>query len=176
VWLLHALTFDPGWIPGRSWRVSDRPAVPFPGNPPAPPSPARLYYDGDCGLCHRSVRFILAEERASPEPLRLRFAPLASESFEAMLARHGLARRDLPDSIVLELEDGSLCTQATAAIEIASRLGGLWRAIAFVARGLPRSALDRLYEGIARIRKRVFAKPGDRCPILPPELRARFET
>lgn len=60
-------------------------------------------------------------------------------------------------------------------LEIASRLGGIWRGIARIAAPLPQGLLDRAYDAIARIRKRLFAQPKDACPILPPILRARFD-
>lgn len=138
--------------------------------------PARLFYDGDCGFCHRSVRFILSEELATPAALRLRFAPLGSDTFRACLARHPeLDAASLPDSIVLELEDGVVFTRSAAALEIASRLGGIWRLLALAGRLVPKPLLDAGYDGIARIRKRLFAQPKDACPILPPDLRARFD-
>lgn len=186
--LLLALACDPGLWRGRrlapggvSGSATGSELVSEPGNQPdiaaAERRPARLFYDGDCGFCHRSVRFILSEELATPAELRLRFAPLGSETFRACLARHPeLDATALPDSIVLELEDGVVLTRSAAALEIASRLGGFWRGLALVGRLVPRPLLDAGYDGIARIRKRLFAQPKDACPILPPDLRARFDS
>jgi len=167
LFLLLIFAAEPGWWPGRSlFRSADA----EPGL-----QPAMLYYDGDCGFCHRSVRFVLSEELATPESLRMRFAPLSSEHFrDHIAAREDVDTDRLPDSIVLLLEDGQLLTRSAAALEIASRLGGLWRGIALLARLLPQSLLDRAYDGVARIRKRIFRAPSDSCPILPPDLRARF--
>jgi len=171
LWLLTLLAFDPGWIPARSRRSRRTHA----STEPPPPDAARLFYDGDCGFCHRSVRFVLAEEPASPSDGRLRFAPLASDAFEALIERHPSLGRDLPDSIVLELEDGTILTRSEAVLEIGSRLGGLWRALSILGGLLPRRLLDAAYDGIARIRKRLFAQPKEVCPILPPRLRQRFD-
>lgn len=166
LWLLHLLAVDPAWLPGRT-RVAPEAAQ---------ARSARLFYDGECGLCHRSVRFILAEERGMPEPLRLRFAPLQGELFERWLdTRPDLRAGELPDSILLELEDGRVLTRSGAALEIAERLGGFWRVLATVVRPLPEAWLDGLYDGLARVRKRLFAEPKASCPILPPDLRARFD-
>lgn len=167
--LLQILACEPStWWPGRSAHS------PSPGAIAA--GPARLFYDGDCGLCHRSVRFILSEERGTPEALRLRFAPLESRTFEQRLATRGdLSIDSLPDSIVVELEDGSILVRSAAACEIASRLGGLWLGLARASAWLPRRLLDRGYDGIAFIRKHLFARPAESCPILPPALRARFD-
>ncbi|MEM9175814.1 MAG: DUF393 domain-containing protein, partial [Myxococcota bacterium] len=165
--LVHAFAADPAWWPGRSFeglRGSEG------------EGDALLFYDGDCGFCHRSVRFVLSEEANTPDALRLRFAPLSSDTFdERIAARDDVEAGGLPDSIVVLLEDGRLLTQSAALLELASRLGGLWRAVALVASPLPEGFRDAAYDGIARIRKRLFAQPSDACPILPPDLRARFD-
>lgn len=162
--LVHAFAANPAWWPGRSFegvRGDDS---------------ALLFYDGDCGFCHRSVRFVLSEEANTPESLRLRFAPLASETFARRIAaRDDVDADSLPDSIVVLLEDGRLLTRTAALLELASRLGGLWRGIALVASPIPERLRDAAYDAFARIRKRLFEQPNDACPILPPDLRARFD-
>lgn len=177
--LLILLAAEPGAWSGRTLRSSATRPTTANGEAIATAGariPARLFYDGDCGFCHRSVRFILAEELATPASLRLRFAPLGSATFGECLARHPeLDPATLPDSIVLELEDGSIRTRSAAALEIASRLGGGWRFVAIVGSQLPSRLLDTGYDAIARIRKQLFAQPKDACPILPPDLRARFD-
>lgn len=184
VWLATLLAFDPGWLPPRSRALSTAAAEAEAGpeaeaEAGATTAPAictaRLFYDGDCGFCHRSVRFVLAEESPLQPDRRLHFAPLDSRAFEALLERHPSLREDLPDSLILELEDGTLRTRSAAVLEIAGRLGGLWRALAVLGSLLPRSVLDRAYDVVARVRKRIFARPRDSCPILPPGLRQRFD-
>ena len=180
VWLTSLLAFDPGWLPPRSRALSGATegagGGAEAGATTAPTAcTARLFYDGDCGFCHRSVRFVLAEESPLRPDRLLHFAPLESRAFEALLERHPSLRGDLPDSIVLELEDGTLRTRSAAVLEIAARLGGLWRALAALGSLLPRSVLDRAYDVVARVRKRIFARPKDSCPILPPGLRQRFD-
>lgn len=168
--LLHFFAADPSWWPGRSLHPVQRASHDSAG------PQATLFYDGSCGFCHRSVRIILSEELNTPPSLRLRFAPLEGEVFARTVAgRDDLDPSTLPDSIVLLTEDGAVLTQSTAALEIASRLGGVWRGIALVFGVLPRGLLDRAYDSIARVRKRLFAEPKDACPILPPDLRARFD-
>ena len=154
LWLpLALLSCDPAWVPAK--RAG---------------APARLFYDGDCGLCHAAVRFVLAEDR---EGRAFRFAPLSSESFARVAPIE--VRATLPDSIVVALRDGALLVRSAAALEIAARLGGLWRALARVTALLPAALLDRLYDAIARNRKRFVGPPADSCPAVSPELRARFD-
>ena len=151
--LLHGFTFDPAWLAPR------RDA-----------SPATLFYDGACGLCHRAVRFVLAEDR---DGRGFRFAPLASEAF---LQEVPASLRDaLPDSLVLVTPDGQVRVRSAALIETGRRLGGLWLLLAGLSRALPQTALDRAYDAIAAVRHRLFQRPVEACPLLPADLRARFD-
>ena len=162
--LVHAFAANPAWWPGRTVQGATG------------KESAHLFYDGDCGFCHRSVRFVLSEEANTPAPLRLRFAPLASETFDRRIAaRDDVDVGALPDSIVVLLEDGRLLTRTAALLELASRLGGLWRGVALLASPIPEPIRDGAYDAFARIRKRLFEQPTDACPILPPDLRARFD-
>ena len=143
------------------------------GNATPDRSRATIFYDGGCGLCHRFVRFVLAVDR---EGKCFRFAPLESEVFTALRkASTRSAMLDDIDSIVLSLPDGSLLVRAAAVIEIGKILGGVWRAAAVAASVIPLRLLDAGYDGIARIRHRIFPTPQDACPILPAHLRDRFD-
>ncbi len=152
--LVHAFTFDPAWV--RAQR-SDA-------------GPVHVFYDGGCGLCHRAVRFLLAEDREGV----FRFAPLESERFGEAVGPD--LRDDLPDSIVLLLPDGRLQVRSGALIEIGRRLGGAWGALARAARVVPAFLRDAAYDGVARIRHRLFARPEAACPLLPAHLRERFDS
>jgi predicted DCC family thiol-disulfide oxidoreductase YuxK len=161
--LLHFFTFDPGWI--------------------APRLPEReeggrhtcVFYDGTCGLCHRTIRFLLAEDAAG---LRFRFAPLDSDRFRSAAARpeSGFERGEsIPDSVLVQLPGEAMLTRAAGALEIGQQLGGLWRLIAIVASWIPLAVLNAGYDFIARTRHRLFARPDDACPIVPVHLTDRFE-
>jgi predicted DCC family thiol-disulfide oxidoreductase YuxK len=151
--LLHGLTFDPRWVPPR------RDA-----------SPATLFYDGACGLCHRAVRFVLAEDL---DGRGFRYAPLASDAFRRLVSP--AERAALPDSLVLVTPDGRVRSRSAALRETGSRLGGVWRVLAWAAGIVPVGLLDLGYDWIARMRSRMFARPADVCPILPADLRKRFD-
>lgn len=150
--MLHLFTFDPAWIPRRSPGVVET-----------------LFYDGACGLCHRAVRFLLAED---PDGIAFRFAPLGSDTFVAHVPEAERAR--LPDSLVLLTVDGRVLTRSAAVRHLMERLGGIWRALAAALHVVPAAAQDATYDAIARLRHRLFARPKDACPLLPPHLRARF--
>jgi predicted DCC family thiol-disulfide oxidoreductase YuxK len=132
------------------------------------PDPELLFYDGGCGLCHRSVRFVAAADRAG----RFRFAPLGGETFRALVPED--RRGALPDSIVVRRADGALLERSEAALHVLRRLGPGWRVVAALLALVPRRLRDAGYDFVAGRRLRWFARPEDACPLVPPHLRARF--
>lgn len=129
-----------------------------------------VFYDGGCGLCHRTVRFAIARDR---DGSRFRFAALGSEAFRRLVPE--ALRAGLPDSIVVLTPDGTLLARSAAAIHILERIGGPWRLQGRLLALVPQGIRDLGYNGIARLRHRLFGRPTDACPVTPPELRARFE-
>jgi predicted DCC family thiol-disulfide oxidoreductase YuxK len=60
-------------------------------------------------------------------------------------------------------------------VHILSRLGGGWKIAAGVLTLIPRPLRDAGYDFVAATRYRVFGKRDELCPVLPPELRERFD-
>jgi predicted DCC family thiol-disulfide oxidoreductase YuxK len=129
-----------------------------------------IFYDGTCGLCHRTVRFAIARD---PDGRHFRFAALGSEAFRRLVPEG--RRADLPDSLVVLTADGALLSRSGAVIHILDRIGGPWRLPGRLLALVPQGIRDLGYDGIARVRHRLFGRPTDACPVTPPELRARFE-
>jgi predicted DCC family thiol-disulfide oxidoreductase YuxK len=127
-----------------------------------------LFYDGDCGLCHASVRFVLNRDRRD----HFRFAPLGGDTFDRTVPVDG--REHLPDSLVLLSENDGLLTRSDAVLHVLYRLGGGWRLLARLAAVVPRSLRDRIYDLVARWRRQLFARPAGTCPVVPPSLRGRL--
>jgi predicted DCC family thiol-disulfide oxidoreductase YuxK len=134
----------------------------------ATPTRAVLFYDGGCGLCHRSVRALLALDRAGA----LRFAPLGGETLRELVPE--VERAALPDSLVLRTADGRLLVRTAAVVESLRLLGGPAGSLAAMARVVPRPLADRLYDLVARVRRRLIRPPAGACPAVGPVLRARF--
>ncbi|NRA01592.1 MAG: DUF393 domain-containing protein [Myxococcales bacterium] len=151
--LLHLFAFDPAWVPARR---ANR--------------PERIFYDGDCGLCHRSVRFVLAEDRPGDT---FRFAPIESQTFERVVPE--AARAGFPDSTAVQTADGRLLLRSAATLHVLGALGGGWRLASILAGLCPLAIRDLGYDGIAHIRSRLFRRPEAACPVVAPELRARFD-
>jgi len=137
---------------------------------PASPSSELLFYDGHCGLCHRAVKFVLKHDRSGNA---FRFAPLQGSTFQSRVFPE--QRAALPDSIVVLTDAGSLLVRSDAFVHILRRLGGGWSFLASLIDVIPRPLRDLAYDFIARVRYRVFGKRDDLCPIVPPDLRARFD-
>jgi predicted DCC family thiol-disulfide oxidoreductase YuxK len=132
-------------------------------------TPAVIFYDGVCGLCDHTVRFVLEHDT---EGTLFRFAPLQSDYAIATLAAHG---RDASELDTVSLLDGDrLLVKSDAVLTILDRIGGVWRLIA-LARFLPRFLRDTGYQWVARNRYRWFGR-FDHCALPPPELRQRFIT
>jgi predicted DCC family thiol-disulfide oxidoreductase YuxK len=124
--------------------------------------PETIYYDGHCGLCHGFVKFVLGRDTEA----RFRFSPLVKLSPEE--------RKDLPDSIVVRTPQG-LLVKSDAAFYVLKGLGGFWGGLAACARIFPRVIRDFVYDFIARIRYRIFGTRDAVCPLVPKELRSRFD-
>lgn len=129
-----------------------------------------VFYDGACGLCHRTVRFAIARDR---DGRHFRFAALGGEAFRRLVPE--ALRAGLPDSIVVLTPDGTLLARSAAVIHILERIGGPWRLPGRLLALVPQGIRDLGYDGIARMRHRLFRRPTDACPVTPPDLRARFE-
>lgn len=127
-----------------------------------------LFYDGDCGLCHRFVLFVLKHEQ---EPL-FRFAPLGGETFLASF-NEGEAEA-FPDSLIIKTSEGDILTLSDAAVYALKTLSPGWSRMGKFVGILPKSVRDFGYRCVAAVRRKLFKKPEGVCPIVRPELRNRL--
>jgi predicted DCC family thiol-disulfide oxidoreductase YuxK len=137
--------------------------------PAPPPETETIFYDGHCGLCHRTVQFVLKRDSRRC----FRFAPLQGATFEQRAPP--AMRSGLPDSVIVLTSDGRLLTRSNAILHIYGRLGGLWNALAVAMAIVPRPIRDAAYDFIARIRYSVFGRRSETCPVVPANLRSRFD-
>jgi predicted DCC family thiol-disulfide oxidoreductase YuxK len=129
-----------------------------------------LLYDGTCGLCTRLVQWVLRTDRHGV----VRFASLQGELARRARLRH--PELEQADSIVwLEPADGSTraLLRSDAVLQVWTYLGGRWRLLARVARWLPRSLRDWLYDRVAIRRKKWFGA-ADACELPTPAQRGRM--
>lgn len=109
-----------------------------------------IFYDGECPLCNRAIRFILKEDKKG----EFFFAPLNGKTAEQELSGLRLKNPNL-DTLVL-LEDGKIYLEGKGALRILWHLGGKWLVLGWLS-FLPPFLLDALYRLIARNRYRLFS-------------------
>jgi predicted DCC family thiol-disulfide oxidoreductase YuxK len=131
-----------------------------------------ILYDGVCGLCNRSVQFLLKRDKRGA----LRFASLQSDFAAKVLGRHGIDPTDLDTfHLVVNYEqpDERVLSRGDAVLRAWRELGGSWKTLATIAQVTPRALRDLIYNLIARNRYRVFGKY-DTCMLPDPKQRHRF--
>jgi predicted DCC family thiol-disulfide oxidoreductase YuxK len=153
MFLLHLFTFDPAWLPRRTVGRSEW-----------------VFYDGNCALCHGWVRFVLAEDSGDKA---FRFSPLEGGLFPSRVQRE--KGSSLTDSLVVLTEDEKLLTRSGAVLYILRSIGGLWRMLAVIMDLIPHRFRDWCYDRVAGVRKQVFGRCENVCPVLSAELRRRFD-
>jgi len=124
-----------------------------------------LFFDGVCGLCNRSVDFILTRD-----PLgRFKFAPLQGET-----ARQLLLPADFENlnSLVLWV-DGRTYRKSAAVVRVLWRLSPLWKCLGTALWCIPLPLRNLGYLLVARSRYRLFGKH-DACRMPTAEERLRF--
>jgi predicted DCC family thiol-disulfide oxidoreductase YuxK len=127
-----------------------------------------VLYDGVCGFCNGSVRWLIARDRRE----RLRFAPLQGETAAALRARHPEIPTSL-DTIAFVEENGRVWVRSAGVFRALRELAAPWRWLAALRFVAPASIWDVAYQAFARRRYRWFGRY-EACPIPPPEVRARF--
>jgi predicted DCC family thiol-disulfide oxidoreductase YuxK len=135
-----------------------------------------VVFDGQCGLCNRSVRWLLPRDRSD----RMRFAPSTAPQVAELLARHGISSADpalAPASVLVFSHAGEpgerIHVRSQAVLALLRELPAPWPFIAAPLRLIPRPILDLVYRFIARVRYRIWGRL-DACPIPTPDERRRF--
>jgi predicted DCC family thiol-disulfide oxidoreductase YuxK len=132
-----------------------------------------LLYDGECGLCNRVVRRLLAADRDG----RLHYAPLQSAPAQEFLRRHGLPAEN-PDSLVFvpDWDDpafGAPRLRTDGALAACAVAGGSWWRVLGWTRFVPAVVRDGAYKLVARFRYALFGKYRP-APLPDPAWERRF--
>ncbi len=122
------------------------------------------FFDGESGVCTRSVQFLLERDRDA----RMRFAPLQGDTAVQMLPAENV--RDL-DTMAFH-EEGVLYFRSTALLRAVAFGGGVHGACARDALWIPAPLRDLVYRLIAKYRLKLGAKLS--CRLLTPEEGRRF--
>ena len=131
--------------------------------PAAIPQPVVLY-DGTCGLCHRSVRWLMKRDRR-----RLWYAPLQGETAAALRATYPIPATL---ELVVLIDGDRMILRSKVFLHAARHLTRPWR-WAYAFRWLPAWPLDLGYRVVARLRYRLFGHY-DTCRLPTADERAQL--
>lgn len=120
-------------------------------------APPVLFFDGECGLCNRTVRWLMARDRRRV----LRFAPLQGKLAALKLPAFPAGFEE--GSVVLWDEAG-VHYRSDATLRAVARLGGVWRAAGALL-WVPKMLRDRVYRWVARNRIHWFGRV-ESCALL----------
>lgn len=104
-----------------------------------------LFYDGQCHLCHLSVRFLLWADNKK----KFKYGELTGKTAKTLLEN-----KNLGDTVVL-WENGKIYIESRAVLRLFWHLGGLYRVIGILA-FLPSFLFDWLYKLISKHRCKFF--------------------
>ncbi len=141
-----------------------------PSDPAEPVPPRLVLFDGYCGLCDRTVQWLLRHDSEG----RLRFAPLQGDTAALVRARHPEIPTELDSLLYVEREDGveQVLWRSRAVFRIARQLPGAVRLLSWLCI-LPRFLTDLGYRLVARMRHRLWGRL-EACRVPGPGERARF--
>ncbi|MGB7547597.1 MAG: DCC1-like thiol-disulfide oxidoreductase family protein [Terracidiphilus sp.] len=148
-----------------------------------------VLFDGRCGLCNRSVRWLLRRDRGD----RLRFVASESAKGAELVARLGFAEAGpdelgpklsrgnlpgtVPDTILVVRDLGGpaerILGRSDAVVALLAELPGPWPAVAAALGWIPRPLRDLGYRLVARCRYRIWGRL-EKCPVPTSEERKRF--
>ena len=118
-----------------------------------------IYYDGECGLCHLAVRFILRVDSKG----KFYFSPLSKLDNNLKSI----------DSIILK-KGNKVFYEGQAIIMIFENIDNNWNYLAKVLKLFPVKVLDTAYRWVSRNRAKVSVKKVSSCPIVPNSYQKRF--
>lgn len=131
-----------------------------------------VIFDGHCGLCNRSVRWLARRDRED----RLRFVAAESAKIAGLLERHGIGVAGLETIWVVRDAGGTaerVLSRSEAVLAVLGELPGPWPKATAALRWIPCPLRDLGYRLVARWRYRIWGRL-DSCPTPTPEERVRF--
>ncbi|MBP9187109.1 MAG: DUF393 domain-containing protein [Bacteroidia bacterium] len=123
-----------------------------------------IFYDGLCGLCDKSVQFVLKHDTHN----KFLFCALQDNYAQQILGNNLTF-----DSFILH-HNNKIYTQSTAALITLKLLGGFWQLL-YIFIIVPAFIRNAVYQYIAKNRYKWFGKY-DTCKIPTAETKKRFIT
>ncbi|HEX8269654.1 MAG TPA: thiol-disulfide oxidoreductase DCC family protein [Flavobacterium sp.] len=126
-----------------------------------------ILFDGVCNLCNSFVNYVIDNDKKD----LFRFAALQSEVGQ-MILHHIAVDAKKTDSIILYEPGVAYFHKSSAALEIASEIGGIFSLLGLF-RFIPKALRDPVYDYIAKNRYKWYGKQ-ESCRIPTPELHKKF--
>lgn len=123
-----------------------------------------VFYDGECVLCNRTVRFLIKADRNQ----KLKFAPLEGATAKTLKINSFVDG----ESSVVFYNNGTLYYRSTAILNIIKGLPLPWNLL-YVFWIVPSSIRDYFYRIIGKNRYRWFGKTTS-CLLYEPKYKERF--
>ncbi len=130
-----------------------------------PPLKHIVFFDGVCNLCNNAVNTIIDRDKKE----EFVFEPLQSENASALLGEPTVEKLEY---MIVYTEKSEVLRGSEAALFIADRVSG-WPSLFRIARILPKSIRDFLYQSLAKYRYKVFGKRNS-CRLPESHIRNRF--
>lgn len=146
--MIHLFTFDPNWIPNKIKKD------------------AIVFFDGVCGLCNKSIDFLMVEDSNQ----NLKYSPLQGETIK----KYSSQKISDENMQTLYVWTGTeMLEKSKAWLWLMSQLGGLWFLLALPLKLVPLKLMDALYALVAENRYKIFGKK-ETCRLPTPSERALF--
>ncbi len=128
-----------------------------------------LFYDGECGLSHQALRFLL---RCGAGKV-FRFSPVQGQTFGSLLPAE--QRALLSDTMVVQTAGGQWTQGPEAWIYVLGQLGRAGQLAARFIAAFPAILRNRVYAFVARHRYLFFGRRRSLLPDVSPSQLARFD-
>lgn len=129
-----------------------------------------VLFDGQCGLCSRTVQFFIRNERSAT----FMFTPIQSDAGLVLAKAADLDPAD-PSSFAVFDEARQPKLKSNGAIYALSFCRAPWPAVAALCRVLPSRLCDSVYDFVAKRRLKFFGTT-DVCAVAPEALKQRLVT
>ena len=116
-----------------------------------------IIFDGSCGFCHKSIRFIAHRDTQKS----FLFISNQSEMGKQILREYRVTK--LSDDTVLLVQDKKVYAKGVALIKILQQLPA-WKTIGKCVSFIPTAALNWGYDVIAKNRKRLSSQQNCKIP------------
>lgn len=116
-----------------------------------------ILFDGPCGFCTRSVRFVIRHDKRKT----FKFLPIQSDLGKT-ICRSANLNPDAPDTLLLVTPE-RIFSRSDAIIAIATQFGGPWRLTGLL-KIFPKNLRDSLYRAVATRRHRLLP-PATACSL-----------